>query len=100
VGQGAENLSFRRRIRPDDGRIFGPGEDFDRYPRSLEQDLQLAAGAGAAALFAPTLSELYPDGADELTRLQPPASLQRGLCGRHRPGHFDGVATVVLRLLG
>jgi pantoate ligase/cytidylate kinase len=79
---------------------FGPGEDFDRYPRSLEQDLQLAAGAGAAALFAPTLSELYPDGADELTRLQPPASLQRGLCGRYRPGHFDGVATVVLRLLG
>jgi len=79
---------------------FGPHEDFERYPRSLAADLELAAAAGASALFAPSVAELYPQGDDELTRIQPPASLQQGLCGRHRPGHFDGVATVVLRLLG
>ncbi|NDC35984.1 MAG: pantoate--beta-alanine ligase, partial [Synechococcaceae bacterium WB9_2_112] len=79
---------------------FGPHEDFERYPRSLAADLELAAAAGASALFAPSVAELYPQGDAELTRIQPPASLQQGLCGRHRPGHFDGVATVVLRLLG
>jgi pantoate ligase/cytidylate kinase len=79
---------------------FGPEEDLGRYPRSLEADMALAAAAGAAALFAPSECELYPAGAEELTQVQPPQSLQEGLCGRHRPGHFDGVATVVLRLLG
>ena len=79
---------------------FGPGEDFARYPRNLEQDITVAAAAGADALFAPELHELYPQGEAELTRLQPPDSLQQTLCGRHRPGHFNGVATVVLRLLG
>ncbi|MEY4297594.1 MAG: hypothetical protein RLZZ423_773 [Cyanobacteriota bacterium] len=79
---------------------FGPGEDFARYPRTLEHDAELAAAAGATALFAPSLEELYPRGEAELTRVQPPASLQQVLCGRHRPGHFNGVATVVLRLLG
>ena len=79
---------------------FGPGEDFARYPRTLEQDAALAAAAGADALFAPALAEIYPAGEAELTRLQPPDSLQNVLCGRHRPGHFNGVATVVLRLLG
>ena len=79
---------------------FGPHEDFERYPRSLEADCDLAAAAGATALFAPSVAELYPQGEEELTRIQPPNSLQQGLCGRHRPGHFEGVATVVLRLLG
>ena len=79
---------------------FGPHEDFKRYPRSLEADCDLAAAAGATALFAPSVAELYPQGEKELTRIQPPHSLQQGLCGRHRPGHFEGVATVVLRLLG
>ena len=79
---------------------FGPGEDYARYPRTLEQDAELAAAAGATALFAPSLEDLYPQGEAELTRLQPPESLQQVLCGRHRPGHFNGVATVVLRLLG
>ena len=79
---------------------FGPSEDFDHYPRTLAADAELAAAAGAEALFAPSVAELYPDGDAELTRLQPPASLQRGLCGARRPGHFDGVATVVARLLG
>ena len=79
---------------------FGPGEDFARYPRTLEQDAELAAAAGATALFAPSVEDLYPHGDTELTRVVPPDSLQQVLCGRHRPGHFNGVATVVLRLLG
>jgi pantoate ligase/cytidylate kinase len=78
---------------------FGPTEDFARYPRDLEQDLALAEAAGAHALFAPAVADLYPDGPEDLTRVRPPASLQRGLCARSRPGHFDGVATVVCRLL-
>jgi len=79
---------------------FGPSEDFERYPRNLERDAEQAAAAGADALFAPSVAELYPAGEAELTRLQPPDSLQQVLCGRHRHGHFNGVATVVLRLLG
>ena len=78
---------------------FGPDEDFDRYPRTLAADAELAAAAGAHALFAPAVGDLYPDGAAGLTRVCPPASLQDALCGRSRPGHFDGVATVVCRLL-
>ena len=79
---------------------FGANEDFGRYPRQLERDAELAEAAGADALFAPSVEELYPAGEGELTRIQPPQSLQAGLCGRHRPGHFNGVATVVARLLG
>ena len=78
---------------------FGPNEDFDRYPRSLESDLQRAADAGAAALFAPSAAELYQQGVADLTRIEPPQGLQQGLCGAQRPGHFAGVATVVVRLL-
>ena len=79
---------------------FGPGEDFQRYPRDLERDAQLARQAGAEALFAPSVEEIYPHGEAALTRVQPPPALQARLCGRTRPGHFDGVATVVCRLLG
>jgi pantoate ligase/cytidylate kinase len=79
---------------------FGPSEDFERYPRNLQGDAALAEAAGADALFAPSLADLYPEGESELTRVAPPPSLQAGLCGRHRPGHFNGVATVVVRLLG
>jgi len=78
---------------------FGPNEDFDRYPRSLASDLQRAADAGAAALFAPSAAELYPQGVADLTRIEPPQGLQQGLCGAQRPGHFAGVATAVVRLL-
>ncbi len=78
---------------------FGPQEDFARYPRDLDHDLALAEAAGADALFAPSVADIYPNGPEELTRVQPPASLQRSLCARSRPGHFDGVATVVCRLL-
>jgi pantoate ligase/cytidylate kinase len=78
---------------------FGPAEDFARYPRDLEVDAALAATAGAHALFAPSQEEMQPGGPEAITRVQPPAALQRSLCGPGRPGHFDGVATVVVRLL-
>ncbi|QPN68461.1 bifunctional pantoate--beta-alanine ligase/(d)CMP kinase [Synechococcus sp. CBW1006] len=78
---------------------FGAGEDFERYPRDLTADAGLAAAAGADALFAPNAEEIYPGGEAALTRIQPPAQLQASLCGRQRPGHFEGVATVVARLL-
>lgn len=78
---------------------FGAGEDFERYPRDLQRDAELAAQAGAEALFAPTADVIYPDGPEAGTRVLAPAPLQRELCGRSRPGHFDGVATVVCRLL-
>lgn len=78
---------------------FGPEEDFGRYPRDLEADAALAAVAGAEALFAPAIEALYPGGEAELTRVLAPPALADPLCGRGRPGHFDGVATVVCRLL-
>jgi pantoate ligase/cytidylate kinase len=78
---------------------FGAGEDFDRYPRGLEEDGRLAAAAGAHALFAPSVSEIYPQGEAGLTHVVPPAALRATLCGPGRPGHFEGVATVVTRLL-
>lgn len=78
---------------------FGAGEDFAQYPRQLTEDRQLAAAAGAAALWAPTVDTMYPHGADAVTRLVPPQSLTASLCGASRPGHFEGVATVVARLL-
>ncbi|MBM5816904.1 MAG: bifunctional pantoate--beta-alanine ligase/(d)CMP kinase [Cyanobacteria bacterium K_Offshore_surface_m2_239] len=78
---------------------FGVHEDFDRYPRRLEEDASLAAAAGAQALFAPAVSDIYPRGVAGITHVVPPASLQTTLCGLGRPGHFEGVATVVARLL-
>ncbi len=78
---------------------FGPGEDFSRYPRDRDGDALLAEAAGADALFFPAVEEIFPGGEIQLTRVQPPQALQRGLCGASRPGHFDGVATVVCRLL-
>jgi pantoate ligase/cytidylate kinase len=78
---------------------FGPGEDFAVYPRDLAADAALAAAAGAAALFAPDVAEIYPTGEESFTRIVPPPSLTASLCGRSRPGHFEGVATVVTRLL-
>jgi pantoate ligase/cytidylate kinase len=78
---------------------FGPNEDLARYPRQLAQDRLLAAAAGAAAVWAPDSTTIYPAGVDAVTRVVPPASLTGALCGASRPGHFTGVATVVARLL-
>lgn len=78
---------------------FAAGEDLDRYPRQLEADVQLAAAAGAEALYAPSVEDLYPGGEAGVTRVRPPSQLLQTLCARQRPGHFEGVATVVCRLL-
>jgi len=78
---------------------FGPSEDFERYPRDLDGDAALAAAAGAHALFAPAQRDVFAGGEDQITRVLPPACLQRSLCAPGRPGHFDGVATVVAHLL-
>src|SRR6185436_7775710 len=74
---------------------FGPREDFDRYPRTLEKDSELLREAGVDVVFAPDESEIYPD---SQTFVVEPSDLQHILEGAHRPGHFRGVATVVLKL--
>ncbi len=76
---------------------FGPGEDFERYPRDLERDTALAAGAGADLLFAPPVSEMYAPDASTYVNEE---SVSAGLCGASRPGHFRGVTTVVAKLFG
>lgn len=73
---------------------FGPDEDLDRYPRTLLDDQRLLAGRSCDLLFAPSVDTLYPEGQFSLTRVSVP-QVSEGLCGAHRPGHFDGVATVV-----
>ncbi|TFG35307.1 MAG: pantoate--beta-alanine ligase [Desulfobacterales bacterium] len=74
---------------------FGVGEDLARYPRAFERDAELAAAAGVAVLFAPAAGEVYPEGFR--TRLSV-GGLTETLCGLSRPGHFDGVTTVVAKL--
>jgi pantoate ligase/cytidylate kinase len=78
---------------------FGPDEDFDRYPRDAEADAAMAERHGVEALFLPSAGVLFPHGPENLTRVLPPAPLTGVLCGPCRPGHFEGVATVVARLL-
>lgn len=78
---------------------FGAGEDFGAYPRTLDEDLALVeSGGGIDALFVPDDAEVYPFGAEDSVRIVMPAFANE-LCGASRPGHFDGVATVVCRLL-
>jgi pantoate--beta-alanine ligase len=74
---------------------FGVNEDLAAYPRQLAHDSRLLREAGADLLWAPTVEEMYPDGFATTVSV---AGLDRVLCGLHRPGHFDGVATVVLKL--
>ncbi|MEM7220894.1 MAG: pantoate--beta-alanine ligase [Pseudomonadota bacterium] len=76
---------------------FGPGEDFDAYPRSLAEDQQKLGDAGVDLLFAPGVEAMYPDGQEHQAEVRLP-SLTQILCGEGRPGHFDGVGTVVLKL--
>ncbi|MBF0414404.1 MAG: pantoate--beta-alanine ligase [Magnetococcales bacterium] len=75
---------------------FGPGEDFDRYPRIFEQDRVMLQQLGCHALFHPDVASMYPDGFQTAVTVEP---LGSQLCGRERPGHFTGVATVVTVLL-
>lgn len=76
---------------------FGPNEDFGAYPRTLAADLEALTGRGADLVFTPSVAELYPDGTDLATRVHV-AGLSEILCGASRPGHFDGVTTVVAKL--
>ncbi len=78
---------------------FGPAEDFQAYPRTLEDDEKLLREAHCDLLFAPPVSEIYPDGGAQLT-IVTVRNLSGMLCGQFRPGHFDGVATVVAKLFG
>ncbi|MEV0276862.1 pantoate--beta-alanine ligase [Streptomyces sp. NPDC050610] len=76
---------------------FGAGEDLDRYPRTLEADLRTAQEAGADAVFAPAADEVYPGGEPQVRISAGP--MGERLEGAHRPGHFDGMLTVVAKLL-
>jgi len=75
---------------------FGAGEDYERYPRTLAADCAQLETAGCDLVFAPDVSELYPQ--PQTFTVQPPETLANDLCGAFRPGHFSGVATVVLKL--
>lgn len=76
---------------------FGAGEDFARYPRTLEADARKLSRANVDALFAPTVDEMYPRGIEQATIVTVPG-LSDDLCGKFRPGHFSGVTSVVSRL--
>ena len=80
---------------------FGPSEDFDKYPRTLDEDMKLCDGEGVDIVFAPTPNEMYGGGRlsnDTLTYVCPPYFFVDKLCGKSRVGHFDGVCTVVMKL--
>jgi len=74
---------------------FGPDEDFDKYPRDSEGDIKKAQSAGVDILFMPTADEMYQDDFQTTVHLD---KVTRGLCAVSRPGHFDGVTTVVAKL--
>jgi len=76
---------------------FGPNEDFERYPRDPERDFALAEANGVDAVFIPDVSEMYP-GTYPIRTLVKVAGVTESLCGASRPGHFDGVSTVVAKL--
>jgi pantoate--beta-alanine ligase len=77
---------------------FGPSEDFSKYPRTLDADAEVAAAAGATVLFAPSVDEMYPGGPTLVRTSVHVAGITDVLDGASRPGHFDGVATVVTKL--
>lgn len=76
---------------------FGPNDDYERYPRTPLEDARLLREAHCDLLFAPPVEQLYPEGGDQATRVQV-RGLSELLDGQYRPGHFDGVATVVAKL--
>jgi pantoate--beta-alanine ligase len=75
---------------------FGPTEDFDKYPRNLERDIETVSAAGGTHIFAPSVDEMYPPGFTTTIHLR---GIANKFEGTFRPGHFDGVATVVAKLL-
>ena len=77
---------------------FGPNEDLDSYPRTLAADQNKLTDAGCNLLFTPVVEDIYPDGMAEHTIVRVPG-VSSGLCGGSRPGHFDGVSTIVCKLL-
>ena len=99
------HLSLIRRARVDCSRVyasiflnptqFGPNEDLSRYPKTFESDVEKLTAAGVEALFAPEINEIYPPGFRTYVNVE---GLSERLEGRSRPGHFRGVATVVLKL--
>ena len=74
---------------------FGPQEDLDRYPQDFDRDRELAAKEGVDVLFVPAADEMYPSGYSTRVRVD---EITATLCGRQRPGHFEGVTTVVAKL--
>ena len=80
---------------------FGPNEDYDKYPRTLDNDIKLCENSGADIIFAPSPKEMYDEiyfEEKETTLVCPPYKYVNKLCGKSRPGHFDGVCTVVSKL--
>jgi pantoate--beta-alanine ligase len=76
---------------------FGPNEDFAHYPRTPQDDERMLAAAGCSLMFMPDVAEIYPNGAERATRIEVPG-LSRILEGESRPGHFEGVSTIVAKL--
>jgi pantoate--beta-alanine ligase len=76
---------------------FGPNEDFAHYPRTPSQDAKMLSDAGCDLMFMPEVGEIYPNGSANATRVEVPG-ISNILCGEFRPGHFEGVATVVAKL--
>lgn len=74
---------------------FGPGEDFETYPRDLNRDMELAQGAGADIIFHPNVEEIYPENYQTYVEVE---KVTKTLCGASRPSHFKGVTTVVNKL--
>ena len=76
---------------------FGPGEDFENYPRSVERDKRRLQTVNTDVVFVPDVGTLYPFGLENATQVTVPG-LSENFCGSFRPGHFDGVTSVVARL--
>ncbi|NMB34600.1 MAG: pantoate--beta-alanine ligase [Clostridium sp.] len=74
---------------------FGPGEDFERYPRNIKRDIDMAKLAGADMIFSPEITEVYPDGYSTYVEVE---GITNALCGKTRPQHFRGVTTIVNKL--
>lgn len=99
------HLSLMRRARDDNDLVvvslfvnptqFGPSEDLRDYPRDLDRDARVAEEVGVDLIFNPSVEEMYPDGYQTHVIVE---KMTRGLCGDSRPGHFQGVATVCLKL--